>query len=107
MVDAVWRTASNASVAAVGEEPGRFLQMNSILNSVRSTRRTVMKAALGARGLLAMGAGSAMAQGVELNFWDMNWGAPEYAKAAQKLVERYNAENKDGVKVNYRSVSWT
>lgn len=55
---------------------------------------------------LALTTGSASAQAVTLDFWDMIWGGPNYPVAAAKLVEQYNAENPD-VRVVYRSVPWS
>jgi multiple sugar transport system substrate-binding protein len=49
---------------------------------------------------------NASAAPITLNFWDMQWGAAEYAVSAQKLVDRYNQEHPD-VHVVYRSVPWT
>lgn len=53
---------------------------------------------------LGFGVAPARAQ-VQLQFWDMIWGPPEYAATAQKLVDRYNASQSE-VKVVYRSVAW-
>ena len=50
-------------------------------------------------------AGSAHADPVEINFWDMSWGPAEYAVTGQKLVDEFNAQHKD-VKVVYRTVPW-
>jgi len=42
---------------------------------------------------------------VEISFWDMVWGPPEYAEAAQKLVNRFNEEH-PGIQVKYQSTPW-
>jgi multiple sugar transport system substrate-binding protein len=43
---------------------------------------------------------------VDLQFWDMIWGGPEYIDAGKALVAQFNQEHPD-VTVNYRSVPWT
>lgn len=53
-----------------------------------------------------LSSGAALAQPVTIDFWDMMWGGPDYSVAAQKLVDRYNAENSD-VNVVYRPVPWS
>jgi multiple sugar transport system substrate-binding protein len=40
-----------------------------------------------------------------VNFWDMIWGPSEYIDASKKLVDQFNASQKDIV-VKYRSVPW-
>jgi multiple sugar transport system substrate-binding protein len=42
---------------------------------------------------------------VQLDFWDMIWGPPEYIDAAQAIVNRFNDEHPD-IEVTYRSVPW-
>jgi multiple sugar transport system substrate-binding protein len=42
---------------------------------------------------------------VELEFWDMVWGPPEYIETAQKLVDQFNEEHPN-IKVNYQSTPW-
>ncbi|TDF93285.1 ABC transporter substrate-binding protein [Paenibacillus piri] len=42
---------------------------------------------------------------VELKFWDMVWGPPEYIEVAKKLVAKFNEEN-PGIKVSYQSTPW-
>jgi multiple sugar transport system substrate-binding protein len=43
---------------------------------------------------------------VDLQFWDMIWGPPEYIDAGKALVEQFNQEHPD-ITVTYRSVPWT
>jgi multiple sugar transport system substrate-binding protein len=43
---------------------------------------------------------------VDLQFWDMIWGPPEYIDTAKALVAQFNQENPD-ITVTYRSVPWT
>jgi multiple sugar transport system substrate-binding protein len=43
---------------------------------------------------------------VDLQFWDMIWGGPEYIDAGKALVAQFNQEHPD-ITVNYRSVPWT
>lgn len=59
--------------------------------------------------LVAVGAASfaapAQAQ-VQLDFWDMIWGPPEYIDAAQAIVNQFNEEHPE-IQVTYRSVPWS
>jgi len=59
-----------------------------------------------AAALLCASALTALADPVEINFWDQIWGPPEYAVTAQKLVDQFNA-SQSGIKVKYRSNPWT
>ena len=43
---------------------------------------------------------------IDLQFWDMIWGGPEYIDAGKALVAQFNQEHPD-ITVNYRSVPWT
>jgi len=43
---------------------------------------------------------------VDLQFWDMIWGGPEYIDAGKALVAQYNQEHPD-ITVTYRSVPWS
>jgi multiple sugar transport system substrate-binding protein len=60
--------------------------------------------ALTAAALLATLSGQAKAN-VELQFWDMIWGGPEYIDAGKALAAQYNQEHPD-VTVTYRSIPW-
>jgi len=42
---------------------------------------------------------------VNLQFWDMVWGPPEYIDTAKSLVDRFNQEHPT-IQVEYRSVPW-
>ncbi len=42
---------------------------------------------------------------VELQYWDMVWGPPEYVDTGKKLIEQYNA-SQDKIKVTYQSTPW-
>lgn len=42
---------------------------------------------------------------VNLEFWDMIWGPPEYIDAAKDIVAKFNEEH-PGIEVEYRSVPW-
>jgi multiple sugar transport system substrate-binding protein len=42
---------------------------------------------------------------VELKFWDMVWGPPEYIETAKKLVEKFNSDHPN-IKVTYQSTPW-
>ena len=43
---------------------------------------------------------------VDLQFWDMIWGPPEYIDTGKALVAQFNQEHPD-ITVTYRSVPWT
>ncbi len=43
---------------------------------------------------------------VDLQFWDMIWGGPQYIDAGKALVAQFNQEHPD-ISVSYRSVPWT
>jgi multiple sugar transport system substrate-binding protein len=43
---------------------------------------------------------------VDLQFWDMIWGGPEYIDAGRALVAQFNQEHPD-ITATYRSVPWT
>lgn len=42
---------------------------------------------------------------VEITYWDMVWGPPEYVDAAKALTEKFNAEQ-SAIKVTYQSIGW-
>ena len=59
--------------------------------------------------LMSLLAGSSLLQAkdhVDLQFWDMIWGPPEYIDAGKALVEQFNQEHPD-ITVTYRSIPWT
>jgi multiple sugar transport system substrate-binding protein len=43
---------------------------------------------------------------VDVQFWDMIWGGPEYIDAGKALVAQFNQEHPD-ITVTYRSIPWT
>jgi multiple sugar transport system substrate-binding protein len=43
---------------------------------------------------------------VDVQFWDMIWGGPEYIDTGKALVAQFNQEHPD-ITVTYRSVPWT
>src|ERR1700747_2632481 len=43
---------------------------------------------------------------LDLRFWDMIWGPPEYIDAGKALVEQFNQQHPD-ITVTYRSIPWT
>ncbi len=49
---------------------------------------------------------AAAPEAVEVEFWDMVWGPPEYVEAGGSLVEQFNAQS-DGVHATYQSTPWT
>jgi multiple sugar transport system substrate-binding protein len=51
-------------------------------------------------------ASHAVGQNVNLQFWDMVWGPPEYIDTAEALVKKFN-EQHDGITVEYRSIPWS
>lgn len=72
-------------------------------------KRTAFGGRISSLALLTAAAGMLMAgpahAQVELDFWDMIWGPPEYIDAAQAIVEQFNEEHPD-IQVTYRSVPW-
>ena len=67
----------------------------------------VVGVAAGLTGGLAPRAWARRAQEtVNLQFWDMVWGPPEYIDTAKRLVDQFNQEHPN-VQVEYRSVPWT
>lgn len=72
-------------------------------------RRALVKgaAAMGLAGMSAPYVNKiARAQdAVNLEFWDMVWGPPEYIDTGEKLVEQFNSDN-PGIVVDYRSTPW-
>ena len=43
---------------------------------------------------------------VEIEYWDMVWGPPEYIDTANSLVDQFNEEHPD-IQVNYTSIPWS
>jgi multiple sugar transport system substrate-binding protein len=43
---------------------------------------------------------------VDIEFWDMIWGPPEYIDVGKALVAQFNQEHAD-IRVTYRSIPWT
>src|SRR5580658_3624968 len=43
---------------------------------------------------------------IDLQFWDMIWGGPEYIDSGKALVAQFNQEHPD-ITVNYRSIPWS
>lgn len=84
----------------VREEPAPDLEEYEMTLHAKGLRVLTMVACL-------MGASAIGAQAqVELQFWDQIWGPGEYAPAAQKVVDEFNASQSD-IHVTYRSVPWT
>jgi len=46
------------------------------------------------------------AEPVEIQYWDMVWGPPEFIDTGKKLTDMFNAEHPD-IKVVYQSIPWT
>lgn len=72
-------------------------------------RRTLVKGAA-ALGLAGLAGGRRATAGraqdaVNLEFWDMVWGPPEYIDTGEKLVSQFN-EAHPGIVVEYRSTPW-
>lgn len=55
--------------------------------------------------LVAVFAGQAKTH-VDLQFWDMIWGPPEYIDTGKALVAQFNQEHPD-IAVTYRSIPWS
>lgn len=91
------------------------------MNTNHAFRRTLAVATVVALGVLGMTAcsgsstndatggespGTAAANPVTLEFWDMQWGPVDtYQAAAQQLLDQFSSEN-PGIQVNYTTKSW-
>jgi multiple sugar transport system substrate-binding protein len=75
----------------------------SKLRSLRAHRFTVI-AMTSVTVLLSSFAGQAKDH-VDLQFWDMIWGGPEYIDVGKALVAQFNQEHPD-ITVTYRSIPW-
>ncbi|MBV9674230.1 MAG: sugar ABC transporter substrate-binding protein [Verrucomicrobia bacterium] len=60
---------------------------------------------LGVSFLTAFSFSSSALANVELQFWDMIWGPPEYIDTGKALVQQFNQEH-PGITVSYRSIPW-
>jgi multiple sugar transport system substrate-binding protein len=76
----------------------------SKLRSLRAHRFTVI-AMTSVTVLLNSFAGQAKDH-VDLQFWDMIWGGPEYIDTGKALVAQFNQDHPD-ITVTYRSIPWT
>jgi multiple sugar transport system substrate-binding protein len=76
----------------------------SKLRSLRAHRFTVI-AMSSVTVLLSSFAGQAKDH-VDLQFWDMIWGGPEYIDTGKALVAQFNQDHPD-ITVTYRSIPWT
>jgi ABC-type glycerol-3-phosphate transport system substrate-binding protein len=73
-------------VVAAGRQPGKFSALTL--------------------GALAILIGQLFgAPHVDLQFWDMVWGPPEYIDTGKALVEQFNREHPD-ITITYRSIPW-
>lgn len=70
-----------------------------------TTHRLAVLAMTSVTILLSSFAGQAKDH-VDLQFWDMIWGGPEYIEAGKALVAQFNQEHPD-ITVTYRSIPWT
>ncbi|MBV8483994.1 MAG: sugar ABC transporter substrate-binding protein [Verrucomicrobia bacterium] len=70
----------------------------------RTYVRTLLPAILVA--ILATPFSTQAIEHVDLQFWDMIWGPPEYIDTGKALVAQFNQEHPD-ITVTYRSVPWT
>lgn len=55
---------------------------------------------------MASGAQPAEAPVVEIEFWDMVWGPPEYIDTGKKLIDQFNQQHPN-IKVTYQSTPWS
>jgi multiple sugar transport system substrate-binding protein len=78
--------------------------MSIITNVHRSAFGIVTKGLAGA-AIAVLSSAAAWAQPVQLNFWDMIWGPPEYIDATKSLVDEFNKTHPN-IQVVYRSVPW-
>jgi multiple sugar transport system substrate-binding protein len=71
----------------------------------RKTHRLTVLAVTSVTLFLGSFAGQAKDH-VDVQFWDMIWGGPEYIDAGKALVAQFNQEHPD-ITVTYRSIPWT
>jgi multiple sugar transport system substrate-binding protein len=72
---------------------------------VPSWRSFIAVTAIAAAAFFAVFNGQAKDH-VDLQFWDMIWGPPEYIDTGKALVAQFNQEHPD-ITVSYRSIPWT
>lgn len=56
-------------------------------------------------GQPAAGGAAPAAAPVEIDYWDMVWGPPEYIDTGKKLIEQFNSEHPE-IKATYQSTPW-
>ena len=76
--------------------PHQHLQRTRLLISAIATSITILVSPFGSQAK----------EHVDVQFWDMIWGGPEYIDAGKALVAQFNQEHPD-ITVTYRSVPWT
>jgi multiple sugar transport system substrate-binding protein len=75
--------------------------------SPRSPKARLFKAiAAASLAILASPLGGLAKDHVDLQFWDMIWGGPEYIDSGKALVAQFNQEHPD-ITVTYRSIPWS
>jgi multiple sugar transport system substrate-binding protein len=72
---------------------------------LRTTHRWTIVAVTSVAVLLSPFTGQAKDH-VDVQFWDMIWGGPEYMDTGKALVAQFNQENPD-ITVTYRTIPWT
>ena len=72
---------------------------------MKITTRTLTSIVLTSITMLVSSATSQAKDAVDLQFWDMIWGGPEYIDTGKALVAKFNQEHPD-ITVTYRSIPW-
>jgi multiple sugar transport system substrate-binding protein len=73
----------------------------------RSARADLFASVAATAAIVFFGVLTAQAkEHVDLQFWDMIWGPPEYIDTGKALVAQFNQEHPD-ISVTYRSIPWT
>jgi multiple sugar transport system substrate-binding protein len=95
-----------AGLPAIGSSSHRTPSLNPMKATQRSRPATahfiLSVAATVAATFLCVSTSQAR---VDVQFWDMIWGGPEYIDAGKALVAQFNQEHPD-INVTYRSIPW-
>jgi multiple sugar transport system substrate-binding protein len=91
------------SASVGGELPGKTMKLPK--SRPRRAHRLTVFAVTSVTILLSPFASQAKDH-VDVQFWDMIWGGPEYIDAGKALVAQFNQEHPD-ITVTYRSIPWT
>jgi multiple sugar transport system substrate-binding protein len=78
----------------------------TLLKPMKTTKKSRLFLSLATTAAATLLGGSSVQAKVDVQFWDMIWGGPEYIDAGKALVAQFNQEHPD-INVTYRSIPWT